>query len=360
MAGPIPVEFVFNPNWWFRNYGISFEQPFYFDRCKRIENDVKMRRVLYERLGLGSPNPEPRPIIGSRHVAGGFVVPALLGLQIRFAKDAAPWPLAGDLSREEVLALKAPDIERTWPMDQLIADVKELTREYGYVVGDFNTDGVLNCGTHLRGQRLFIDFFEDPELVHHLFGVVTETIASVAKYVRSVTGTCSIAVNRSIVRVDSSIFLHAACSLEMISPATYEQYLLPYEKVLAKKLAPYGIHHCAGNLHTFSGGYSEVPVVFFDVGWGSDMARCREAFPDAFLNLRLNPVRMLQLTPEEIRRDTERLLKAEGATDRVGICCINMDYGTPDENLLAVLKVAEEVHAADTGKSRKSSGSGNP
>ena len=47
----IPVEFVFNPNWWFRNFGISFDRRFYFDREARIANDLLMRRALYERFG---------------------------------------------------------------------------------------------------------------------------------------------------------------------------------------------------------------------------------------------------------------------------------------------------------------------
>ena len=62
----MPVEFVFNPNWWFRNYGVSFDRPFYFDREARITNDVLMRRALHERFGLGEPDPQPRPVIGTR------------------------------------------------------------------------------------------------------------------------------------------------------------------------------------------------------------------------------------------------------------------------------------------------------
>ena len=72
----LPVELVFNPNWWYQTAGISFDEAFYCDAETRIQNDVTMRRVLYERygdLGLGEPDPLPRPIIGSLHVAGGFV-----------------------------------------------------------------------------------------------------------------------------------------------------------------------------------------------------------------------------------------------------------------------------------------------
>ena len=49
----VPVEVIFNPNWWFRNYGVSFDESFYLDREKRIANDVVMRRALFERFGFG-------------------------------------------------------------------------------------------------------------------------------------------------------------------------------------------------------------------------------------------------------------------------------------------------------------------
>ena len=64
----LPIELVFNPNWWYHAADISFDKPFYFDADTRIKNDVTMRRVLYERfgdIGLGEADPQPRPIIGS-------------------------------------------------------------------------------------------------------------------------------------------------------------------------------------------------------------------------------------------------------------------------------------------------------
>jgi len=337
----IPVEIIFNSNWWFHNYGISFDESFYFDKEVRIKNDVIIRRAMHERFGLDEENPQPRPIIGSMHVAGGFVMPALFGVEIKFVKNEAPWPIRSNFSREKILALEVPDIKVTRPMDCLIADMDALEGEFGYVMGDFDTDGILNTALHLRGQQLFVDFFEDPDLVHYLFTILAETYALVANYMKSRTGTCAVATNRSILHADPKIYLHSNCSVQMISPATYEEFLLPYELYLAERLQPYGIHHCGNNLHIFAEAYSKVPAIFYDVGWGSDVAKCREAFPDAFLNLRLDPVRMLQQIPDEIRRDTEQLLLAADPLDRVGVCCINMDYGTPDENVTAMVETVE-------------------
>ena len=36
----IPVEMVFNPQWWHRNYEIHFDLPFYMDKDARIEKDL--------------------------------------------------------------------------------------------------------------------------------------------------------------------------------------------------------------------------------------------------------------------------------------------------------------------------------
>ena len=340
MARPIPAEVIFNPNWWYRNYGISFDEAFYFHRALRIQNDLQMRQALYERFRRGDPNPQPRPIVGSEHVAGGFVMPALFGCKIRFEANAAPTPVPRDLGAEEALALTLPDLATTWPMSQLIADLESLESEFGHVCGDFNLDGVLNTALQIRGQQFFMDFYEAPQLAHHVLSLITEAQIAVATYVRSRTGTLSLSTNRSTVNVDASIFLHANCSVQMVSPQIYEEFLFPYEKRLTEELAPYGIHHCGDNLQLFAPCYARLPVVFFDVGWGSDVTRCRQELPGAFLNLRLSPVRMLQCSAAEIRHDAEQLLAAAGNTRNVGLCCINLDYGTPDENVRAMLEVA--------------------
>ncbi len=129
MAHPfLPFELVFNPRWWHETAGISFTRDFYFDAGTRERNDVTMRRVLHERfgeIGLGEANPQPRPVAGSLHVAGGFAIPALLGAEIQFEPDAAPQPLPCHLSLEQLERLEVPDWRNLWPMSELIASWDE-------------------------------------------------------------------------------------------------------------------------------------------------------------------------------------------------------------------------------------------
>ena len=351
MAGrqPIPVELVFNPNWWYQTAGIPFDESFYFDPAARIDNDVTMRRVLHERfgaLGLGEADPRPRPIIGSQHVAGGFVIPALLGAEIHFAKDAAPQPLPRPMDGAQIDVLEKPDLRSTWPMNVFMAQMDELEAEWGSVVGDLNTDGLLNAAYHFYWQQLFIDFYEAPERVRRLLALIGDLIVDVASAIRQHTGTCSIAVNRMVEEVDPRLFFHANCSVQMISPQNYRDIQLPVERHMAQRIQPYGIHHCGDNLHKIAPVYAELPLVMVDVGWGSDVAQVREALPAAFLNLRLNPVRMLQEDAQTIAADTTALLCAAGAVDNVGVCCINMDYGTPDENIWAMFDVVQQFRNA--------------
>ncbi len=341
----LPVELIFNPNWWYQTAGISFDRSFYLDPQARIHNDMVMRRVLHERygrLGLGEPDPQPRPVIGSPYVAGGFVIPALLGAEIWFAPDAAPQPRPLHLEPDQIEQLGKPDFRRTWPMTELIAQMDALESEWGYLIGDLNTDGMLNAAYHLYGADLFVDFYQAPQRVTHLLNLIAELITDVAIYIRERTGSCSISVNRMVERIDPHLFLHANCSVPMISPQSYRTVQLPIEKQMATRLQPFGIHHCGDNLQRYAGAYSELPLAFVDVGWGSDVAACRKLLPETFFNLRLSPVRMLTCTPKEIAADTESLLRAAGPLELAGLCCINMDYGTPDENLFAMYEVVEK------------------
>lgn len=347
----LPFEVVFNPNWWYHTAGISFDKPFYFDAKTRESNDVLMRRVLFEKygkFGLGEENPKPRPVIGSEHVAGGFVIPAMMGAEIRFSDHEAPQPVNKSMDAAAIETWKHPNFEETWPMTELIESWNQQEKEYGYLCGDLDTDGVLNTAYLFYGPDLFTDMLENPEVPTQFMREIGALIVETANYICKRAGSYAISLNRAACHLSPAPFIHANCSVQMISPRLYEKVHLPIEMEMAGQISPFGIHHCGVHMERYAKAYSKLNASFFDVGWESDPQKCRELLPDAFLNLRLNPVRMLRETAQEAAADAEYLLSSVGPLDNVGICCINMDYGTPEENIAAVYEVIEKYRHDST------------
>lgn len=351
----LPVDVVFHPNWWHNNYDLSFDRDFFYDPERRVWQESRMRRALYERfgdLGLGQKDAPRRPIVGPILMGSGYIVQEILGCEVKYQESGNPWVLPRNLSEAEVWGLEVPeDIESTPSMRALLSLMDSLEAEFGFLQGDVPLHSVLNAAIDLRGQDYFIDLIENQPLVAHLNQVIARTIYEVGQRVKARTGHIAISVNRIIASFDPGIFIIPNCSLQMISPQMYQALLLEYDTWLGQQLPPVGFHHCGSNAHRFAPLYARAGAVYLDVGWGSDVAACRAALPDAWLSLRLNPVKLLNATPEETAADVESLLQAHREPwDKVAVCCINMDYGTPDEVVRAIFQtVARHRGQRDSG-----------
>jgi hypothetical protein len=351
----LPADIVLHPNWWNKEYGLTFDEDFFYLPQRRVEQEQRMRQLLYERfgdLGLGQKDAPRRPIIGPILMGSGYIIQEILGCEILYKEDSNPWVVPRAMSEAEVAALRAPErIEDTRPMRRLLNLTDALEREFGYVQGDVPLHGLANASIDLRGNDYFIDLLENPPLVEHLHAVIRETIRQAAMLIRNRTGSTSISVNRTIASFDRGIHILPNCSMQMIGPNLYEQHFLPHDLALADTLRPIGYHHCGNNAHLYAPLYARAGAVYLDVGCGSDIARCRQALPEAWLGLRIDPVKMLKATPADARAEVRRLLEAHGAPyRRVGVCCINMDYGTADETIRALLEtVAEYRGNRDSG-----------
>ncbi|HUT62335.1 MAG TPA: uroporphyrinogen decarboxylase family protein [Anaerolineae bacterium] len=345
----LTVEVVFHPNWWNNNAGISFDRDYFFDPDRRVHGEMLMRRILWEHFGqygYGEEHPVPEPVIGPVHLAAGFMVSSLWGCHIRYYENNSPVVEPKSMTVEELDAMEVPD-----PLDNndfldFFHLIRTLKERFGYVKGDFGWGNLQNLALDLMGHNLFLAYYDNPDKIHKIYDKMNRSVIDLLSSIRAETGTTSITVNRTIEAVEPSINLQSNCSVQMISNDTYEEFLLPREIELSKHLQPYGIHHCGNNMHNVVEGYSKVKdACFFDVGWGSDIAHCRSKIPDAFFNLRLSPVKILTCTPQEIEADIVNLLENAGDLSQVGICCINMDYGTPDENVSRIFEVAEKYRS---------------
>jgi len=340
----LPVEVVFHPSWWHKHEGIIFDRDFFFDPQKRVEEELHMEKALYERWGkhgLGAWQDRPRPVIGPIHLAAGFLLSGMMGCGIIFQPGGSPQVAAVDRP------LSALDVEAAFSSTlfrDFLALTESLKEKFGYLTGDVDWNGILNIALDLHGQGIFLEMADNPEAVKLLFHKIAAVEERFFRLVHSLTGSTSIAVNRTVRHFPDPILLHSHCSHTMIGEAHYREFLLPFDRRWAKGYPPYGIHYCGPDPHRFLPAYREIPgLAFLDVGWGGDVAAIRAALPDTFLNIRLNPVEIVHMSPAEIEAVITGKVRASGEPEKTGVCCINIDDTVSEEQISAIFETATKL-----------------
>ncbi len=335
----IPLGVGFYPDWWYQNYGISFGRNYYYDAEYRVKAQGKMQKALYDRLGdvgLGNPDPAPKPLI----TFGMVMLPAIFGCEIVFKDEALPWAMPLNLSKEQCDKLIVPDLAKVSPMKEVLEQVDYLMAEHGRVVGDINTTGVQNLALKLRGDELYIDLYEDPDFCHRLLNFCTQCMIALWKLVYPITGSGAADVTPMC---DPSIYCVANCTVEQVSGDTYAEFGLPYDNMLAEACHPFGIHHC-GSLDAVVEHYAKVKnLVFVEAGFGTDFAAARKILgPDIAFNARISPVLMKNGTTEEVEAAVKDAIAQGDPLDNYSIDTVGLTHGVPDENVRIALRTAEE------------------
>ncbi|MBW2204171.1 MAG: dihydropteroate synthase, partial [Deltaproteobacteria bacterium] len=232
-----------------------------------------------------------------------------------------------------------------YPMVEMIKQIEYLKDKYGEVVGDINTTGVQNLALKIRGDQLYFDFYENPELCHHLLKVCTESIIQLFEFNHKTTGTGAIDVTPMC---DPKLYVFPNCTAEQISLETYESHILEYDNQVADACHPVGIHHC-GSVDEVLDGYAKIHhLEFIEIGFGSDVKRTRDVCgPDVAVNARISPVLMKNGTPEEIAAEVRQLIDQGAPLENFSIDTVGLTYGTPDENVKTALNTAAEYGKYD-------------
>ncbi len=329
----------FYPDWWSQNYGIGFGRDYYYDPKCRVETQNKMQKALYDRfgdVGLGNPDPAPKPLI----TFGMVMLPAIFGCEIIFKDDALPWAMPLNLSKEQCDKLTVPDLTQVSPMKEILEQVNYLKSTYGKVVGDINTTGVQNLALKLRGDELYIDYYEDPEFCHRLLNFCAQCMISLWKLVYPITGTGAADVTPMC---DPSIYCVANCTVEQISGDTYLEFGLPYDNILAEACYPFGIHHC-GSLDAVVKHYAKVKnLVFVEAGFGTDFAASRKILGHHIaFNARISPVLMKNGTPEDVEAAVKDAIDQGDPLTNYSIDTVGLTFGVPDKNVRIALQTAKK------------------
>lgn len=342
------VDVTFHPSWWHRYAGVDFDEKFFFDADYHVEADIRMRRTLWEHFGaygIGEEHPEARPILFSDLIACGFLYSQILGCEVVFKKDDAPQVMCAHLTDEQIRELKAPALDEHPLWQKVQRQIDYYLKSFGRAESAVNLMGIQNIALDLRGEALFFDYYDEPELEENLLTAATDLSIDIGRRLYALSPVVSGGVTSIVKQSCPEVYLTSNCSVTMLSNEQYVEHLLPYDIRLAEAFPCFGIHHCGPNMETVIDGYLRVPhLKFLEIGAGSDLSAVARAIGDRDIRccIRYSPVALKAEPKEEIARKTDEAIRAFEGEERLCFSCVGIDGNTEPEAVRKYLSVFRE------------------
>jgi hypothetical protein len=268
-------------------------------------------------------------------VYGAYPVPHLFGVPLIYRRDR--WPALNPeslLKPADIERLEAKDVLESPVMEDIFRQMEIIEKEWGTIHGYLNWQGVLNNAFNLRGQALFLDLFDKPDLVRRFFAVITEVMIGLAIRVQERQRASGFAVNQ---------FSVSNCVMNMISPEQYAEFVRPCDRRIAENFERFGVHTCNWDVTPYIEVLSGLPRLgYLDMGMMSDMVRVRKTFPDTRRAVLYSPVKLQEAGLEEIRRDMEKIFAELGPCDLV---MADIQASTPDARVQALLDICADIES---------------
>jgi uroporphyrinogen-III decarboxylase len=328
-------EVGFTPRWFHDALGTDFGMRWHTDVGYRRETVMAMRKELRRRFPethIGRIDQPESSLDLLTGVYGTCTVAAIFGLPIVYAKDNWPDVTRRYLTRERMALTESPDLDTNPAFQDILRQVDEIQAIEGRVAGFINWQGVLNNAQRLRGQDLFLDLYETPELCHRFFDIICEVMIEAIHCLQE---------RQRDGGVDYRFATVSNCSVNMISPSQYEEFFLPRDRRIADAFETLGIHNCAWNADPYLLSYATIPNLgYIDMGIGSNLERARALMPQARRALMYTPMDLANKTPDDIRTDLERIAKEYGPCD---IVLGDIESGTPDDRVLYFIEECSKL-----------------
>jgi len=231
--------------------------------------------------------------------------------------------------------IETPDLDANPVFLQLMGQVEQIIGLEGCATGFINWQGIINTAMRLRGQDLLMDLYDKPDVCHRLFDAISTTM---------IDGLQRLQRRQRDSGADYNFVTVSNCSVNMVSPEQYEEFLLPYDRRMAEAFGTIGIHNCAWSADPYLELYSAIPgLAYIDMGLHSDFARARCLIPHARRSVMYTPMDLANKTEQAIRADFERIARDYAPCD---IVLADIEVGTPDERVRFVVELCCELSAS--------------
>jgi hypothetical protein len=332
------VSLGFEPAWFHGRCGVDFGERWHADPHYRHDSLIGMKEALHKAFpSVTYWDPEDADDLWTMSGCyGAYVIPWVLGCSLRYAPDR--WPVlddAGTLSQVDVGVLTVDSILAGQPVAELERQMDVIEAEAGVIHGYLNWQGVLNNAFHLRGQKVFLDMIDRPADVHELFSTICEVMIALARRVQERQRRSGFYVNH---------FCVSNCTVNMISPKQYREFVLPYDRRIAERFERFGVHTCNWDVTPYLEELRRLPRVgYLDMGMASDMKKVKALFPEARRAVLYSPVKLQEATIEEIRRDMEQIYRELSPCD---VVMADVQATTPDSRVRELLQICRALEGS--------------
>ena len=344
----VRVSLGFTPRWYHARLGVDLGERWHLDPEYRYRTIVQMKTHLHETF----PSvPEFAPDVddhGAERAAatisgvyGILVIPMLYGLEPVYQTDNWPDVAARSaLSKEEISALPPADPASAPHIRELMRQMDWVESHAQSISGYLNYQGVLNIALKVRGNAVFMDMMDDPEWTSGFFAHIGDAMQKTAHLVQERQRESGFA---------AGVFTVSNCVMNMVSPAQYEEFVLPIDRKLSESFPSFGVHTCNWDATPYLDSLRHIDKMgYLDMGTMSDLARTKQLFPETRRSVLYGPVDLEQKREEEIREDVARIAEAYGPCD---IALADVENTTPDDRVRFFLEAAREVSARYDGRS---------
>ena len=333
--GRLRVSLGFTPRWYHKRLGIDFGEQWHTDPVYRYESLVAMKEELH-RVFPSVDYFTPRYVEGIEPtcatisgVYGILLVSMLYGVVPVYSPEG--WPDAKPVfdSMDAFRDLQPIDLDTNVTFRQLENQMEEIAERWGMIHGYLNYQGVINIAAKLRGSALFMDMIDEPKTVKVFFAHIAATIRTVSSRVQA---------RQRESGFDVDLLSMSNCTVSMISPAQYEEFLLPLDKALSGEYQRFGVHTCNWVADPYLEALSKIEKMgYLDTGVNSDLPRIKAMFPDTRRALLLTPGELETMADADFAAVVRRINQEYAPCD---IVLADLEATMPDERVNTFLKIA--------------------
>ena len=337
--------------WLHAHGGFAFDEPFFMDPRVRLERERRMQAFVAERfpdepiysleahLVQVEGRQSPVALVGA--LQPNLILGAAVGARLVFYGDKDPdissAPLAGV---RDLAGLWNINWASTHPislfLDQVAAMRAAANGQWTVIPpffwdtsGRATTHGLITTAQKLMGERFFLEMSDSPAFAHEFLAWIVDAYVKLIRLFAEAAG----------LRITG---LHTGdCSVCMIGPAQFEEFVVPRLNELGERVGPLRLHSCGFSDHLLDAFAAVHRVASLNVGSNTSVAGIRQRFRP----MRIDLIPDLQLlssgTPAEVDAWVRRSI-AENAGARLEFQ-YHLDLGQPEANILQIQRTLEAM-----------------